>query len=107
VLGARSRPDHLPHRERHVLDPVVRLGASRPTQFAHARLRDLEPEHALEIGDRDQQGPIRIARAQQRIDLEHRMRRIAWVDAGAVVDDPLEHRQRPEPHATMLADDDA
>jgi hypothetical protein len=32
---------------------------------------------------------------------------VARVDAGAVVDDPLEHRQGPEPHATMLADDDA
>jgi hypothetical protein len=102
----RSRRDHLPHRERDVLDSIVRLGATRSAQFADARFGDLEAEHALEVGDRDEQGPVRVAGPEDRVDLEHRVRGIARVDAGAVVDDPLEHRQRPQPHATMLADVD-
>ena len=66
----------------------------------------LEADHPLEVGDRDEQRAVGVAFAQQRVDLEHRMGRIARVDARAVVDDPLEDRQRPQPHATMLADAD-
>ena len=41
---------------------------------------------------------------QDRIDLENRSRRIAFVDADAVVDDALEHRERADAHARMLLD---
>ena len=75
----------------------------RRSSCTHA-LVDVEADHALEIGDRDEQWAVRVALAQQRVDLQHRMGRITGVDARAVIDDPLEDRQCPEPHATMLAD---
>ena len=97
--------DHLPHRERDVLDAVMR---SRSGRFGGARARHafggVEADHALEFGDRDEQWAVGVALAQQGVDLQYRMGGITRVDARAVIDDPLEDRQRPEPHATMLAD---
>ena len=66
----------------------------------------VEADHALEVGDRDEQRTVGVALAQDRVDLEHRVGRIARVDARAVIDDSLEDRQRPQPHATMLTDAD-
>jgi hypothetical protein len=101
-----SGRDDLPQRERDVLDAVARLGATRAAELGHARLRGLEAHDAFEVGDRDQQWSVGVAVSQHRVDLEDRVRRIPRVDARAVVDDPLEDRQRPEPHETMLADGD-
>jgi hypothetical protein len=100
----RSRCSHLPHRERHVLDAVVRFGPAGPAELADAGVRRREADDALEVGDRDEQWTVGVALPQHRVDLEHRMGRIAWVDARALIDDSLEDRQRSEPHATMLAD---
>jgi hypothetical protein len=100
----RSRRDHLPHRERDVLDAVVRFGPAAPAELAQARVRRVEADHALEFGDRDEQWAVGVALAQQGVDLQYRMGGITRVDARAVIDDPLEDRRCPEPHATMLAD---
>ncbi len=101
-----SRCGHLPHRERHVLDAVVRLGPAGPAELADARVRRLEADDALEVCDRDEQWTIGVALPQEGVDLQHRVGGIAWIDARAVIDDSLEDRQRPEPHATMLVDAD-
>ncbi len=100
----RSRCGYLPDRERHVLDAVVRLGPPGPTELADARVRRLEADDALEVGDRDEQWTVGVALPQQRIDLQHRVGGIARIDTRAVIDDSLEDRQRSEPHATMLVD---
>ena len=81
----------------------VSVRPARRSSATHAFV-GLEAEHAFEVGDRDEQRPVGVALAQQRVDLEYRMGGVARVDARAVVDDPLEDRQRPESHATMLAD---
>ena len=95
--------DHLPYRERDVLDAVVRLGTTGAAELADARPGRLEPDHAFEVGDGDEQGTVGVAVAQYRVDFEDRPGRITGIDAGAVVDDPLEDRKRSQPHATMLA----
>ena len=101
-----SRPDQLPHGEAHVLDAVVALSATGAPEFAETGVRRVEPDHALELGDRDEQRAVGVAVTEYRVDLEDRMSRVRGVDACAVVDDALEDGQSTEPHATMLADDD-
>jgi hypothetical protein len=102
----RSSRDDFPQRERHVLDAVAALGASGPAELRDTRVGGVESEHSLEIGDRNEQWSVGVTLSEDGIDLEHRVHRIGRVDARAVVDDSLEDRQRPEPHATMLADAD-
>ena len=80
------------------------LGSSAPAELLHARVSRVEADHALELGDRDEQWAVGVALAQQCVHLQHRMDGITGVDARAVIDDSLEDRQCPEPHATMLAD---
>ena len=80
------------------------LGPSAPAELPDARVGRVEADHALELGDRDEQWAVGVALAQQCVHLQHRMDRITGVDARAVIDDPLEDRQCSEPHATMLAD---
>jgi hypothetical protein len=101
-----SRCDHLPHDERDVFDPVVYLGAARTPELAQTGVRRVETDHAFDLRHRDEQWAVGVALTEQCVDFEHGMGRIGGLDARAVVDDPLEHRQRPEPHATMLADVD-
>ena len=62
-----------------------------------------EPDHPFHVGDGHEERSVGVAGPQERIDLEDGSTGVAGIDAGAVVDDPLEHRQRPDPHATMLA----
>ena len=102
TLGPSGR-EHLPHREAHVLDAVVYLGASGPPELGQARVRRLESDHALEVGHGNEQRTVGVAVAQQRVDLEYRTRGIARIDAGAVVHDSFEDRKRSQSHATMLA----
>jgi hypothetical protein len=96
--------DHLPHREGDVLDPVAGLGTAGAAELGHARSGRVEADHAFEVGNRDEQGAVGVAVAEYRVDLEDGPARITGIDAGAVVDDPLEDRKRSQPHATMLAD---
>ena len=84
----------------------MHLGATGPAEFAHAGFGGFEAEDPFEIGDRDEQRAVGVTFSQYCVDLEYRMSRVAGVDARAVVDDPLEDRQCPQPHATMLADVD-
>ncbi len=65
--------------------------------------RDVEADHALDVGDGNEQGPVRVAFPHHGVDLEHGMRGIPRVEADAVIDDSLEDRQRAHSHATMLA----
>lgn len=65
-----------------------------------------EAHHALVIGDRDEQWPVGVAVAQDGIDLEGGPAGIRRVHAMAVVHDALEHRQRNDPHETILPVDD-
>ncbi len=82
------------------------LGATCTPELADAGLRRVETDHAFEVRYRYEERTVGVALSEQRVDFEHRMRGMGGVDARAVIDDPLEHRQRPEPHATMLADVD-
>ena len=91
----RSGRDDLPDRERDVLDAVVHLGPSGPAQLSEAGLGRREPDHPFEVGDGDEQGAVGITLPDHGVHLEHRTGRIPGVDARAVVDDPLEDRQRP------------
>ena len=95
--------NRFPHRERHVLHPVVDLGTARAAQFADGGLSGGEADHPLHVGDGDEERSVGVSGPQERIDLEDGATGVTGIDAGAVVDDPLEHRQRPDPHATMLA----
>jgi hypothetical protein len=93
--------DGFPHGEGDVLDAVARFGAPGRAEDRERGRRRVDTDHAFEVGNRDEQRPVGVALAQQRVDLEHRMRRIVAVDASAVVDDSLEDRQRSQSHATM------
>ena len=79
------------------------LGAAARAQFGQARVGGVEADHVLEVRDRDEQRAVGVAFAQHRVDLEHRAGRVLRVDAHAVVDDALEHRERADPHATMFS----
>ena len=81
----------------------MHLGASDGTEVVHGGFGGGDPHHAFHVGDGDEERSVGIAGTEEGIDLEHRATGIAGVDARAVVDDPLEDRQRPDPHATMLA----
>jgi hypothetical protein len=83
----------------------VRFRAAGAPERGERRVGRREADHPFEVGDRDEQRPVRVSLAQQCIDFQHGVHRIAGVKADAVVDDPLEHRQRAQPHATMLVDD--
>ena len=93
----------LPHRERHVLDPVVHLGPPGRPEFVNGGLGGRETDHPLDVGHGDQEGTVGIPGTEECVDLEYGSARIARIDARAVVDDSFEDRQRPDPHATMLA----
>lgn len=95
--------DRLPHREGHVLDPVVHLGAPRRSEVVNGGLGGCDSDHPLDVGHGDEKGTVGIPGAQERIDLEDGSARITRIHARAVVDDSLEDRQRSDPHATMLA----
>ena len=62
--------------------------------------------HAFVVRHRDQQWPVGVAVAEDGIDLEGGSAGIGRVGAVAVVHDALEHRQRHDPHETILAVDD-
>ena len=66
----------------------------------------IEPDHALVLGDRDQERAVGIAVAHDRIDLEHKSAGFRVVDAVTVVHDPFEHRHRDDSHETILSVDD-
>ena len=82
----------------------MRFGAAGAAELAECGVRRVEADHAFEVGDRDEQRAVGVSFAEQRVDFEHRVRGIAGVDAGAVIDDPLEDGQRAHSHATMLVD---
>lgn len=79
------------------------FGPTRAAQLVHRSLGGRNPDHALHVGDRDQEGSVGVAGAEERVDLEYGATGFPRIDARAVVDDPLEDRQGPDPHATMLA----
>ncbi len=63
-------------------------------------------DHGDVVGHRQQQwsrGCVGVALAQQRVDLERGSARVRPIRAPAVVDDALEHRDRPDAHAVILA----
>ena len=62
-----------------------------------------ESEHALVVGHGHEQRAVGIAVADEGVDHERGVGAISGVSAVAVVHDPLEHRQRDDPHATILA----
>jgi hypothetical protein len=104
-VGASAGSDHLPDREGDVLDPVVHLGPAGPAELSDAGLGRFEAEYSFEVGDRHEERSVGVARPEDGVDPEHGVSGITRVDARAVVDDPFEDRQRPQSHATMLADD--
>ena len=62
-----------------------------------------ESDHAFVVGHRHEEWAVSIAGADDRVDDERGVADIGGVGAMAVVHDPLEHRQRHDPHATILA----
>lgn len=68
--------------------------------------RRRETDHALVVGDADEQGTVGIAVAQDGIDLERGPAWIGDVVAVAVVHDAFEDGERDDPHGTILAVDD-
>lgn len=81
----------------------MHLGAPRRSEVVNRGLGGRETDHPLDVGHGDQKGAVGIPGADERIDLEYGSARISRIDARAVVDDSLEDRQGPDPHATMLA----
>lgn len=68
------------------------LGHIRPTDERH------------ELRNREQHGAVGVAVPQQGVHLEHRVVRPVGVAHEAVVDDPLEHGGRPDPHGSFVPD---
>jgi len=81
----------------------VHFGTARRSEVVHRSLGGCDSDHPLDVGHGDEKRTVGIPGAQERIDFEDGPTRIARIDARAVVDDSLEDRQRPDPHATMLA----
>ncbi len=79
------------------------LGAPRATERRHARGRGVETDHRLVRRDREEQRPVGVSVADDRVDFQDGMGRVARVFADAVVHDPLEHGGGQDPHATDLA----
>ena len=66
----------------------------------------IESDHALVLGDRDEERTVGIAVSHNRVDLEHGSARVRVVEAVTVVHDSLEHRHRDDSHETILSVDD-
>lgn len=94
--------DVLPHREREVLDPVPNLGTSLGSELGDVPLGPGEPEHALQLGHREQQRTVGVAGAQHGVDLEHRSARVGGVEARAVVHDAFEHGGHEDAHGVIM-----
>lgn len=117
-MGSRSPLCHLstdarissragaPQWEREVLDLIDDGGAACVTQRRKVGPSGHEPRHALVIRDRNKQGPVGVAVADDGIDLERGPAGVRRVRAMAVVHDALEHRQRHDPHETILPVDE-
>ncbi len=93
-----------PRGERHVPDPQVLDDPAPRRQFAETPPR-IRAGHADEVGHGDEErSGIDVAGAGHGIDLEDRPARVGAVDRVAVVDDPLEDRQGPDPHTVRMVD---
>ncbi len=101
--GAALSWPRLPEREREVLDSVDGGDPTRSTERREMEASGRKSEHALVIGHGDEQRAVGVAVADEGVDDEGRVPRFRGVGAVAVVHDPLEHRQRHDPHATILA----
>ena len=66
----------------------------------------IESDHALVLGDRDEERTVGIAVSHNRVDLEHGSARVRVVEAVTVVHDSFEHRHRDDSHETILSVDD-
>jgi hypothetical protein len=86
-----------------VADAEVLDDAALGGQLGDAPAGDgLVADHGPVLGHREQERTrlgVGVAGAQQGVDLERGTAGVRRVDARAVVDDPLEHRQRTYPHA--------
>ncbi len=98
--------DGPPEWEREVLDAVDDLGAAGVAKRRQMGSGSVESDHALVLGDRDQERTVGIAVSHDRIDLEHGSAGFRIVEAVTVVDDSFEHRHRDDSHETILSVED-
>ena len=103
---SRRSADGSPEGEREVLDAVDDLSAAGIAQCREMGSDPFESDHALVLGNRDQERAVGIAVSHDRVDLEDGSARVRVVEAVTVVDDAFEDRHRDDSHETILSVDD-